>query len=201
MKRLIGVALTLMLFGSLEPASARCIPKYVLKIVVSLDTAESPRKTIYRTGERFGRIEDPPSVIVVNEPDVWTVNPALRVGEHARDRDDDLVFRALIVDDFGSEHWNNFEYGCEVPFMRAVGSVPEPVAGSDERVYEHSAEGVTARLTVSKSDVPLRMDVRKGDATYVVIYHAWQELRDAPKALFEMPDGVRWTPTFSVRNE
>src|SRR5215208_158955 len=102
MKRLIGVALTLMLFGSTEPAAARCVPKYVLKIVVSMDTPDSPRKTIYRSGERFGRIEDPPNVIVVNEPDVWTVNRALRVGDHARDGDDDLVFRALILDDFGS---------------------------------------------------------------------------------------------------
>jgi len=182
--------LALTLFGTIEPASARCIPKYVLKIVVSMDTPDSARKTIYRSGERFGRIEDPPNVIVVNEPDVWSVDRALRVGQHERDRDHDLVFRALIIDDFGSQHWNNFEYGCEVPFMKTVGSVAEPVAGSDERVYEHSTEGVTARLTVSKSDVPLRIDIRKGDETYVVIYHAWEELRDAPKALFAQPNGV-----------
>ncbi|HVR37691.1 MAG TPA: hypothetical protein VMU84_01245 [Thermoanaerobaculia bacterium] len=168
-------------------ASAKCAPKNVLKFIVSNDLPVSTTRTLYRQGEKFGRYELPGVLIIVSEPDLWVVNKVEKTGQHALDPDDSSVFHAVVLDDSESKYWNNFEFGCEVPFMHAVGAEPK------DGVYEHTAEGVTVRLTVAKSGIPQRIDVKTPKSSYSMIYHAWEELRDAPPDLFAKPEGITFT--------
>ncbi|HYK04792.1 MAG TPA: hypothetical protein VE974_23770 [Thermoanaerobaculia bacterium] len=101
-------------------------------------------------------------------------------------------FHAPILPDLESTFWRHFELGCEVPFMKAVGAAPrETPAGG--RLYVHSAEGMTARLFVDKNDIPLRVEMLKGQEPFItLVYSVFEQLLDAPKDLFEKPSGVKF---------
>lgn len=171
------------------PAVAKCSPKHVLKIVFSVDGVQ---QTLYRHGETRGRLENAHVLIVANEPDLWTINQDDKSAHHAVD-DGPPVFHALIVDETTSELWSNFEYGCEVPFMEAVGAKPEAVEGSKEKLYEHSAEGVTARLFVSEAGIPQRVEVVRKDDKFTVTYVKFEQLEKDDLSLFDKPAGVTFT--------
>jgi hypothetical protein len=174
----------------LAPASlyAKCAPKHVLKIVVAV--ADHPR-TIYRSGERMGRVEQETMLFVVNEPDIWVVNRNDMTGQHMIDEGPELVFGAPILDNIESKYWNNFEFGCEVPFMEAVGSEPVPTEDGG-RLYEHTAEGVTAKLFVHKNGLPRRVELSGKHTPIALDYRSFEELRDAPPDLFTKPTGVKF---------
>jgi hypothetical protein len=183
---------------------AKCAPKYVLRIVIAAaGGADIPPfalrpKTIYRSGERLGRVEEeknPESglhlLVVVNEPDVWIVNRSDMTGQHGVDAGPSFLFRAPIVPSLTSDYWKNFELGCEVPFMKAAGSESVAVEGGG-RMFTHRAEGITARLYVDGKDVPTRVEVAGPDLELAIVYRAFEELRDAPADLFAKPAGVKF---------
>jgi hypothetical protein len=196
----------------LAPASlyAKCAPKHVLKIVMTADFAGAAAndfvktpKTLYRSGETLGRIEEAKNpetgmhlLMVVNEPDLWMVDLSDMTGQHAVDPGPSLVFRAPILNNIKSKYWNNFEFGCEVPFMNAVGSKPVETENGG-RLYTHAHEGVTAKLFVDKNDIPQRVELVSPDIEFAVAYRSFEELRDAPADLFAKPAGV----TFVEANE
>jgi hypothetical protein len=184
---------------------AKCAPKYVLRIVVAAaeGDADTPAfalrpKTLYRSGERLGRVEEEKNpdtglhlLVVFNEPDAWIVNRSDMTGQHSVDPGPSFLFRAPIVPILTSEYWKNFELGCEVPFMKAAGSEAVPVDGGG-RMFVHRAEGITARLFVDTKEIPTRVEVTGPDLDLAIVYHAFEELRDAPPDLFTKPAGVKF---------
>ena len=205
-RRLLLIAsLAAVLFPGHE-AFARCEPKHTLKIVVSVEDAELPAdhfsrrpKTIYRSGRMLGRVEEEPNastgrhmLVVVNGADLWIVNLADKTGQHAVDPGPSLAFRAPVVGDVESEYWNNFEFGCELPFMQAVGTEKSAAPGSDERVYEHAKEGTTVQL-VSVKGIPRRVTIETTDRRFAFVYHSFEQLTNADPALFEKPPGITFT--------
>lgn len=183
---------------------AKCAPKYVLRIVTVADypggdAFSKMPKTLYRSGEGLGRLEEEKNpatgahmLVVINEPDIWVVNRADMTGQHMVDPGPELVFHALILNGAGSPHWNNFEFGCEVPFMNAVGAKGE--RGEDGRTtYVHVHEGITAKLIVGKNGLPQRLELSGPENNFSLDYAAYEELRDAPKDLFAKPARVTFT--------
>lgn len=184
-------------------AAADCVPKNVLKIVTAFEgggvkagTFAAAPRTLYRSGATLGRMEETANpetglhlLIIVNGADVWMVNRNDSTGQHAIDPGP-IGFHAPLIGDVQSKHWNQFELGCEVPFMKAVGAaVSETTAGT---IYEHSREGVTARLLVGKSGVPARVDFSGRGEDFSIVYKSFEELADPPKDLFAKPAGVRF---------
>lgn len=161
--------------------------------------AAAPR-TLYRTGELLGRIEEPPNaetglylLFIVNGADVWVVDRNARTGQHMVDPGPDLGFVAPIVSESTkSEYWNNFEYGCEVPFMKAVGAVPREMPDGGQ-LYVHSKEGITVRLLTAKNGNPARIELSGPGNDFSVAYKVFEEVPDAPADLFAKPAGVEFT--------
>lgn len=186
-----------------DAAFARCEPKHTLKIVVSVEDDALPAdhfsrrpKTIYRSGRLFGRVEEELNphngrhmLVVVNAADLWIVNLADKTGQHAIDPGPSLSFRAPIVGDVDSDYWSNFEFGCELPFMQAVGTEKPATPGSDERVYEHSKEGATVQL-VSVKGIPKRVSIETKERKLAFVYHSFEQITNADPALFERPSGI-----------
>jgi hypothetical protein len=184
-------------------ARAKCAPKYVLRIVTAIEQPDLPAdhfarvpKTLYRSGETMARLEEEKNpatgthlLIVINEPDIWMVNRADMTGQHALDSGPTYVFHAPALGTIESKLWTNLELGCEVPFMKAVGSEPKSLPNGG-RVYEHSAEGVSVRLFVTNTDIPTRLEATGPDLDLAIVYKAFEQLRDAPRTLFEKPAGV-----------
>lgn len=188
------------------PARARCAPKHTLRIVYSMDAPDMPKdhffrqtRTLYRSGDQLGRMEERPNpetrlhlLIVVNGADIWMANRADKTGEHTIDPGPVIAFHAPLIGDLKSELWKNLELGCEVAFMEAVKSVPRPVEGTGGRVYEHTAEGVTVQLFVSKDGLPERANIKTKDETFSFVYHAYEQITEPDPNLFVKPIGIRF---------
>ena len=179
---------------------AKCAPKNVLKIVVVSESASGVARTIHRHGERLGRLEVENQLFVVNEPDIWIVNKADMTGQHAVDAGPVFEFHAPVVDNLDSKYWNNFEFGCELPFMEAVGSKPEPTEDGG-RMYEHSAEGVIAKLFVHKNGLPRRVELSGKHNPMALDYQTFEEVRDPPADLFTKPAGVKFVEATGTPSE
>ena len=186
---------------------AKCSPHKTLRIVTRTDDPQLPAehfarqpKTLYRLGEKYGRMEEKPNpetglhlLVVVNEPDLWMVNLADKTGQHVVDAGPTFVFHAPVLGDIKSEYWNNFEYGCEVPFMRAAKPVRRTVNEAGNTVYEHTAEGITASLTASPEDIPRRMTITTDEGSFSFVYDVFEQLDNADTTLFTRPPGIAWT--------
>ena len=185
---------------------AKCVPLKVLRVVTVFESAKAPEgsfarkpKTLYRLGEKYGRMEEEldeerntRGLIVVNEPDVWMVNLADHTGRHIVDTGDTIVFHAPLVDQAQSKLWSQFEFGCEVEFMKAVGAEAEKLAGGETR-YTHSAEGVTVSLLVKADGKPARVDIQTKEEPYTLRYLAFETVDEPPASLFTKPQGIRFT--------
>lgn len=198
------VALALLLpAAALE---ARCVPLKLLRIVTVFEPANAPPdafarkpKTLYRLGEKYGRMEEEldeernlHGLIVVNEPNVWMVNLADRTGKHIVDTGESVVFHAPLVDKAQSKLWSQFEFGCEVEFMKAVGAEAESLPDGGTR-YVHAAEGVTATLTVKADGKPARVEIKTAEEPYAIRYVAFETVDKPPASLFTRPQGIRFT--------
>ena len=185
---------------------AKCVPAKVLRIVTSFESPKAPEgsfarkpKTIYRLGEKYGRMEEeldeehaPRGLIVVSEPDVWIVNLADHTGRHVVDSAENVIFHAPIVDKADSKLWTQFEFGCEAEFMKAVGAEAEKLPGGEMR-YTHTAEGVTATLTTKPDGKPARVEVQTKGEPYALRYLAFETVDSPPASLFTKPQGIRFS--------
>ncbi len=207
MSRVLPVLVAALSLIPAVDAFAKCSPHKTMRIVMRFDAPELPAdhfarkpKTLYRLGEKYGRIEEEPNpetglhlLIVVNEPDLWMVNRADKTGQHAVDPGPTLAFGAPIAGDVKSEYWNNFEFGCEVPFMNSVKDVRKSVDGAGNVLYEHEAEDVKASLLVGTNGIPRRVTIVTGESTFGYIYDVYEQSSDADTRPFERPEGIRFT--------
>lgn len=185
-----------------------CAPSELLKVVTSNDAPNLPQehfsrvpKTIYRIGERQGRVEEElnpatgiHALVIVNEPTLWMVNLAQRQGQQLLDAGPTFYFRAKL---FGSgavsPFIQNLEFGCEISWMHAIGAKTEqimhPTLGAvTEMVF---TEGQEKLVLFERSGKPLRVELSgsKGwiSAINYISYEA--NLKPDPK-LFTKPEGI-----------
>ena len=170
------------------PAAAECVPHKVLKIVTVLDREGAEPHTLYRLGDRYARLESPATLFIVNEPDLWVVNRADMSGQHVLDPDDPPKFHAPVLDEIDSKFWQQFEFGCEEPFMKAVNARAEPLDGGGVR-YTHEAEGISVVLTITKGK-PQRVDVATPKEKYAIRYVTFEMLDETSTDRFTKPEKI-----------
>src|ERR1051326_8818444 len=139
MRKLAIFLIALVFLHASHALAGNCAPAQMLHIVISTRAEGQPSdafitkpKTLYRLGNKYGRVEeavDPERnlhlLFVVSEPDVWVVNLADRSGHHMVDSGPSLNLRAPTLQAIKSDHWNEFEFGCEEEaFMTSRGVKP-----------------------------------------------------------------------------
>lgn len=198
------VALALAVCAIAPDLYAKCAPKKIMRIVTRFDAPGVPAdgfgrrpKTLYRLGETYGRMEEELNpetglhlLIVVNGADIWMLNRADGSGQHAVDPGPTIGFRAPVAGTLISPYWDNFELGCEVPFMEAVKASKTAGESEGSTLYRHEAEGVTATLLVDRRGVPQRVTVTTEDGTSSFVYDAWEQLDSDDPAMFARPEGT-----------
>jgi hypothetical protein len=203
MKKAILV-IVLVLTPAAAPALADCVPHKVLKIVTAAeypgkaaDDFVSQPRTFYRLEDRFGRIEEPLNpkdnvhlTVIISEPDVWMINLADMTGQHVVDPGPTFEFHAPVLDAVESRFWRQFEFGCEVPFMKAAGAQVDE-AGENTTRYSLSREDATVILTVV-SGKPARVEIQKSGSNFAIRYLTYEMLPDASADLFKKPENVRF---------
>jgi hypothetical protein len=169
--------------------------------------AGQPR-TLYRVGQRYGRMEHPldPEVgvhalVIVNEPHMWVINRASGVGRYSVDPGPSYVFRAPVllsrrrpVDI--TNPLRSLEFGREFEFLRAHGVTPIETQGAEGTKvdrYEVALDDFTLIVIASPGgEVPSELRILKGDDLHRAYrYDEYQRDLTADISLFLPPKGVR----------
>ncbi|HKO58672.1 MAG TPA: hypothetical protein VJ276_22590 [Thermoanaerobaculia bacterium] len=201
MKALLSLGAILALAS---PLAADCVPHRVMKIVTAAEYADVPReafasqpRTTYRLGDRYGRIEEPLNpnddvqlIITINEPDIWMVNTVEMSGQHIVDPGPTFELHLPVLDAVDSKFWRQLEFGCEEPFMKAVGARVEK-ASNGALKYTHAAEGVTVALFISAGK-PQRIEIATPKMQYAIRYVSYEMLAEDTAERFQRPQNVRF---------
>ena len=164
-------------------------------------------KTIYRAGDRFARIEDPPDaklkiqkLTVVNGPDAYSINLIDKTGRHASEAGSGRHDLHLpIVLPLDPKHrlgkLDGIEFGAEVEFFEAGGAMKQvgPLINAkptDEYVLKTPA-GDAHLIEREQTRAPVFLSWPTPQGVYKYEYISYE---DVPfrAALFGKPQGVRW---------
>ena len=198
------------------PAIAQgCAPERMVRMTIrnispglaAADPRAQPRM-IWRQGAKLLRSEESPDLaqggsamlVVISEPDVWTINLANRRGAHALDPGPVLEVQAPIlpVSPDLPPIFRTLEFGCEAAFVAA--HAPQParslpwgkisVAAHMVTVGDHSI----AFLMDSRRSAPVLISyARAGAPVFAIRYDAWRaDLPEQPD-LFLPPKNVQIT--------
>jgi len=186
-----------------------CAPTSMLKVVTALDVPGAPKdhfvrkpKTLYRQGERFGRVEESRNtetglhlLVVTSEPDMWVADLASKRGNYQKDAGPTYYFRAVIFGDpnIRSRFINSLEFGCESEWLSEVGATKTSLNHADlgavERfVYTEGHESLSLFL---RRGTPTRLELHRNGALYVAVRYL-QYSPDLPfqPSLFTQPFGI-----------
>lgn len=191
-----------------------CAPEKLTRIVIrnvspglaAAAPAAQPR-TLYRQGAIYLRSEESPDpargqpVVIISEPDIWTVNMATRTGQHQVDPGPELIVRAPILPltaDVPAD-FRTLEYGCELDFMRRANATAplQTIPWGQGRATVHqvvSGEHVVSILLAERAQEPLMVAYAKaGRPLFAVRYDDFRtNLSDRP-ALFARPERLTIT--------
>jgi hypothetical protein len=161
------------------------------------DGTFSPPETLYRVGNKLGRLEQGGKVrIILNFPDAWLLSPSGTGAAHQRDDDPAGVVRFPVVKAEGSPRLSlELELGGEREYMRRYGARAdrhEPLSGRDCVVYLLDIEGVTVELLVdAATGVPAKVTVsRSGTVLRSRVYDEYRTDLPVDPTLFQKPTGV-----------
>lgn len=161
-------------------------------------------KTLYRVGERWGRIEHPENpvlhpLVIVASPDVWFIDLRKKAARHSLDPGPRFAFRAPLVQGLREgmpREILDLEFGRELEFMETRGATKErkkTPEGQELDVYQ----ATVGDLNVVISTLPDTRDVRSAliyrDKTIfeAFLYDAYQRGLPADPALFQLPEGIQ----------
>lgn len=188
-----------------------CAPPSMLRVVTALDVPSATKghfvqgpKTLYRYGERYGRIEGTRDteaglhqLIVIDEPHLWTADLVSRNGNYQRDQGPTFNFRAVIFGDpnIQSAFINGLEFGCEVAWLVSACAARTKVhharLGAVERL--EYVEGIEAVHLYLKSGMPSLLEFhRDGQLRMGVKYLEYTSGLPFMPALFQRPEGIRF---------
>lgn len=188
-----------------------CAPSSMLRVITVLDVPSVPKnhfvrvpKTLYRYGERYGRVEEarnPESglhlLVVVDEPHLWVADLTSQTGNYQRDQGPTFRFRAAIFGDpnIRSAFINSLEFGCEVTWLSSAGAARKKVhhetLGAVELLeYDEGIE--TVRLYL-RSGTPSRLELHQdGQLRVAVQYLEYKPGLLFNPTLFKRPQGIRF---------
>jgi hypothetical protein len=194
----------------LGDAAADCRPDPMLKVVyrdvtpgVAAGTFLEKPKTLYRLGNKYGRLEEAPDaeagihqLIVTSEPDMWVVNLLSKTGNHMIDPGPTFNFHAPIVWlEEGPSVIRELEFGCELSFFKAHKAKLKGKKTMDGKQYDRYEINVQKwRLDLlydSQGGIPFEVSVHEGKKPLQVLrYDAYQPKLEPDMSLFAAPEGV-----------
>jgi hypothetical protein len=167
---------------------------------VEADSVAAQPHTLFRAGQRFGRMEYPPNpdegthlVVIVREPQVWLVDHERMTVVESRDPGPSYVFRAPVLGAKGEPiPLFNLEFGKEFDFLEANGAEPTQAVTADGAKadrYEAVFEDLTVVLIASPgSRIARELQVFKGGELYRAFHYDSYELDlDPVDGLFRPP--------------
>lgn len=211
MRRVLGFTAGII---SLLPVQARTqptgVPETMTKMVVRVmgpgikpgSFAALPR-TIYRAGDRYARVEDPPDarqrmekLTIIAEPDAYSLNVIEKKGTHALDRGGPSDIHLPVVLPFDPKHklgaLDRLEFGSELEFFENAGATKQPgpiVNGKATDSYVlHTPEGPATLVVRAGTERPIFIDWQTADGTYRYEYIEYDDVPFNP-ALFAKPAG------------
>jgi hypothetical protein len=161
-------------------------------------------RTLYRLGERFGRMEYPVDgeqgvhlLAIVNEPHIFAINQLDGTGQYSVDPGPTYVFRSPV---FKKEDvpppLGDLEYGKEFEFLRAHQATSSTVVGEDGRPrQQHEALFGELRVVVigpagSRAAETLHV-YQTGELVHAIKYDAYRTDLPPRAELFKPPEGVQ----------
>lgn len=170
------------------------------------DSPDAQRKTLYRAGERWGRMEHPRNprtgqrpLVVVASPDGWFVDLEAKTARHFLDPGPTYRFRAPIVEQPGlPKSLESLEFGREFEFLDAHGAKRRRLTsanGEEADVYETSVDGVTVHVSTLPDTRAVRTVIVTEDRRILAAYRYDEYRAGLPTdlSLFAPPEGVRVT--------
>ena len=190
-------------------------PKMMTKVQVTLHSPDvqdgsfaAKSKIYYRASDRFCRIEesaDPESglhnLMIINEPDYWTVNLVAKTAQHGIDPGPTFNCH-LPIFAYGSpqsldeetREIRGLEFGPEMEFFERKGAVPEPGPVLFKReTTTYKVQVGTAELTLflaKSSKLPIAVSLKRGDKNDIFLYSQYARMEFDPK-LFAKPADVK----------
>lgn len=184
--------LTRMVVRNLSPGLAAAAP------------AAQPR-VIYRQGSIYLRNEESPDqrgqrVVIIAEPDIWSIDLATRTGQHQTDPGPEFVVRAPVLP-LSAETPRPFlslEFGCELEFLARNGAaLPVQTIPWGERkatVHQVVLGEHVLNILLSERPAPLLVAYARGGKPVTLIrYDEYRnDLPDRP-SLFARPSQMQIT--------
>ena len=203
----------LALAGALTLAGQSGPPATMTKMVVRLMGPEvkpgsyaALPKTIYRAGEKFARMDDPPNAragmqktTIIAEPDAYSINEIGKTGTHAIDQGGPDDLHLPIVLPFDPNHklgkLDRIEFGAELEFFEQAGALrtPGPIINAKSTdMYELKMPwGKVQLITRDGSDTPVFLSWTTKEGTHKYEYTTYQEVPfDA--SLFAKQNGIKY---------
>ncbi len=202
------LALSVVLFSQENRAKA---PETMTKMVVRLmgpgikpGSFSALPKTIYRAGEQYARIEDPPDarqriekLTIIVGVDAYSVNLIDRKGTHAIAQGSHNLYLPIVLP-LDPRHklgkLDSIEFGSEYDFFQAAGAthVTGPVINAKPTDgYElKTPSGVATLVTRGGTETPVTLSWQTSDGTYKYEYITYEDVPfDA--GLFAKPSGIQ----------
>jgi hypothetical protein len=166
-------------------------------------TDAKPR-TLYRVGERWGRLEHPENpvlhpLVIVASPDIWFIDLRKQVARHSLDPGPRHAFRAPIVDRLRPDMPRallELEFGRELEFMEARGATKHRTKEKSTQpldVYETELEGIQIAVSTVPDTKQVHSVLVYRDKKVLIAAYLYDEYRRGPAvpALFALPDGIK----------
>jgi|SRR5579884_2762051 len=190
-------------------------PKTMTKIEVILGSPDTPAgsfaakpKVYYRAGTRYCRIEeaaDPDrgvhNLMIVNEPDYWTVNLMTKTARHDVDRGPTFSCHLPIFAygtpqslDHETKEIRELEFGLELEFFKSRGATAEkgPVLQTKQTTVYRAKVGTAALalFTYGTPERPLGVGIQQGDRSDLFWYSGYGTV-EFDARLFAKPENVK----------
>jgi hypothetical protein len=203
----------ILLIGLFLPSlvAAGCAPEKMVRVVVrdatpGLDPTSfgAKPKTLYRLGNRYGRMEELPDpaqgsqgLMIANEPDLWMINLATRHGLHALDGAKSKDFQApVLAAPDASEFVKSFELGCERAYMKERSVAPRAVQAEGRKLdtYQVSEGKETIVLSFDgRLQRPVTAELRENGKVVRLLKYVEYDSGLAPDMkLFEKPSDIEF---------
>jgi len=166
---------------------------------VAADSAARQPHTLFRVGQRLGRLDYPPNpdagthlVVIVNEPRIWVVDRGHKTVAESRDPGPSYVFRAPVLKAKDQPSLlPSLEFGREFDFLRTHGAVPaqtETADGAGADRYEVAIEDLTVVLIAAPGQrIARELQISKDGKLYREFHYDTYELDLEPDIRLFLP--------------
>jgi hypothetical protein len=162
-------------------------------------------KTYYLAGDRYARIEQEsdatlhsPSLIIVNEPDIWLMDLKAKAGNHSVNPGPDFSVHNPILGTDSPEDLFDFEFGHEVEFLSRVHARdldPKEIRERQctTRQFEAGEYLVTIYLEAKKNSPVELKAFKNGKMIFTIEYLNYDSGLPFDASLFQPPKGINLT--------